>query len=373
MTPSTINHTDLIRALSLRDLTNPSSGIHAMQLLIDEIEQAVLSLWPCYLQRLNPNPIVPVHDNYDALGYPTDGAARDIRYSRYITEELMLRTQTSSAISNWLSSWRGNRPESLGLLVHGLVYRRDCIDRWHSAEPHQLDVWLINRKSHSNDDQTLANIIQTLLKCVLPNHKLALSKKLHPYTKNGIQIDAINSDNEHIEIGECGDIAPKILDSHGWDSSHYGGVAIGLGLDRILMLRKGLPDIRLLREHNPRVQQQMLTLSPWQSVSNQPQTKRDISIVVQRTTDMDVIGDKVRTVLADKVDWLEEIILLEKTTYAELPDTAIHRLGITKEQENLLLRLIFRHPSKSLTTELANELRNQIYLAIHESPKHYLA
>lgn len=369
-----LSHDDLIRALSLRDLTNPQHGIHAMQQLIKEVQTVITSLLPsCYLQRLNPNPIVCVHDNYDALGYPTEGAARDTRYSRYIAQDLMLRTQTSSAVSNWLMSWQDQRPAWLGLLCHGLVYRRDCIDKWHSSEPHQLDIWLIMPKDQVNEDTILDETLHALVKTLLPEHTMQVTPSPHPYTKKGVQIDILTREGEQIEIGECGLIDPRLLEKHGWSNQACTGIAIGLGLDRVLMLRKGIPDIRLFQDPEPRVQSQMQTLAPWKPVSRQPITERDISIVVDNSMDMDILGDKVRETLKEKVDWVEDIKCLSKTAYSQLPESAQIRLGMSEEQDNLLLRLVLRHPSKSIPTALANDIRNQVYLALNEGSRTHLA
>lgn len=366
-----LTHEQLLSALSLRDLTNPKHGIHAMQQLISEAETAVAALWSCYLQHINANPIVPVYENYDALGYPVDGASRDIRYSRYVSDSLMLRTQTSSSVTTWLSSWRSLRPESIGIISHGLVYRRDCIDRWHCAEPHQLDIWIVLPKHQAEDNQILKESISALMKTLLPNHVVQQSKSPHPYTINGVQLDAVNN-KDLIEVGECGNIDPDLLNRNGWSNDDYTGVAIGLGLDRVLMLRKGIPDIRLLRDPDPRVQQQMLDLSPWRVVSRQPKTERDISIVVDQDTDMDIIGDQVREILGEQVGWLEELRLLSRTHHNQLPNSAIKRLGMTPKQVNLLLRITLRHPTHSVPTSLANNLRNKIYLALNKGI-HYLA
>jgi phenylalanyl-tRNA synthetase alpha chain len=366
-----LTHEQLLSALSLRDLTNPKHGMHAIQQLISEAETAVSTLWSCYLQRINANPIVPVYENYDALGYPADGASRDVRYSRYVSDSLMLRTQTSSAVPTWLSSWQSLRPSSLGLITHGLVYRRDCIDRWHCAEPHQLDIWVIMPKAQVENSQILSESIAALMKTLLPNHEVKQSKSPHPYTINGVQLDAIE-DQDRIEVGECGNIDPDLLDRNGWSSNDYTGVAIGLGLDRVLMLRKGIPDIRLLRDPDSRIQQQMLDLSPWRPVSRQPKAERDISIVVDQNTDMDIIGDHVRITLGEQAHWLEELQLLSRTEYQQLPKSAVERLGMTSSHVNLLLRISLRHPTRSVPTSLANELRNKIYLSLNQG-HNYLA
>lgn len=372
MSTQAISYSQLLDALSLRDLSNPDHGTHAMQQLITETENVISSLWSCYVQRVNNNPIVPVTANYDALGYPTDGAARNSRYSRYLSDTLMLRTQTSSSVPAWLNSWQSKRPHHLALISHGLVYRRDCIDRWHSATPHQMDIWLIVPKADYQPEELLSSSLSALLSTLLPNHEIKETAASHPYTQNGLQLDALES-RDWIEIGECGHIHPKILDQHGWPSERYTGIAIGLGLDRLMMLRKGIPDIRLLRDIEPRVQKQMLDLTPWKPVSRQPITERDLSIVVDKEIDMDIIGDKVRRSLGEKIHWLEDIKLKSRTPYEDLPEAAINRLGMRPDQDNLLIRLCLRHPTKSVPTALANDIRNTVYLALNQGARTHLA
>jgi phenylalanyl-tRNA synthetase alpha chain len=90
MQPNVLTHQALERALHLRDLTNPLQGSHAMQLIVTTIHTALANRWGCqrYLHRTSP--IVSVEDNYNRLGYPADGAARDARYTRYVTAHYLL-------------------------------------------------------------------------------------------------------------------------------------------------------------------------------------------------------------------------------------------------------------------------------------------
>src|SRR5262245_48738582 len=86
------------RALCLRDLTDPAAGPHAMQRLLEQITRSLEVLWSCPVLLHRESPIVSVEDNYDRLHYPPDGAARDARYTRYVSERALLRTQTSAMI-----------------------------------------------------------------------------------------------------------------------------------------------------------------------------------------------------------------------------------------------------------------------------------
>lgn len=358
--------TQLVDALSLRDLSDPAQGHHAMQLVVAEIEQALDSLYQCPLQQVHANPLVSVQDNYDALGYPKDGPARESRYSRYLSEGWMLRTQTSSLVPAWLRSWHDKTPRRLGLLSAGLVYRRDSIDRLHCGEPHQLDIWVLLPKLESPDpDRMLHQAIRSVMAAALPEHAIDLTDSPHPYTEGGLQLDALSEDNQLIEIGECGCIDAGLLERNGWDPDRVTGIAMGLGLDRILMLRKHLPDIRLLRSNDPRVAAQMRTLTRWRPVSYQPAIERDLSIATDDDLDAEVLGDQIRQALPDRMDWLESVAVLDETRREHLPDAAIERLGLKPGQKNMLVRLTIRHPTRSITRDEANDLRNRVYRAVH--------
>src|ERR1044072_3486083 len=98
MTTQLLDSNAYARLLALRDLTDAALGTHAMQLLIQHALDALRATWSCPVVVHRAPPLVPTTDNYDDLGYPPDGASRDARYTRYLTPELLLRTQTSAMI-----------------------------------------------------------------------------------------------------------------------------------------------------------------------------------------------------------------------------------------------------------------------------------
>lgn len=160
--------------------------------------------------------------------------------------------------------------------------------------------------------------------------------------------------------------APHLLRSAGLDPAAGWGLALGMGLDRALMLRKGIPDIRLLRATDPRIGEQML--SPWRAVSVMPPMRRDISIVMDASADAETLGDRARAVLGDRIDDLESVEILSITQQADLPKKAPPRLRLEPEQANALVRLTLRSLSRTLTDPEANTIGNDIYRALHEGP-----
>lgn len=341
---------DLVRALSLRDLTDPAHGPHAMQLVLEAIHAAL----PVPVTVHRASPIVSIADNYDRLGYPPEGAARDARYTRYVCDSAVLRTQTSAMLPPLLA---GDLPDDGVLSCPGLVYRRDAIDRLHTGEPHQVDLWRVAR--HRLTQHDLHHMIAAVVAAALPGAPWRTTPAVHPYTTDGLQIDAC-VDGEWVEIGECG-LAAIVPPTHT-------GLAMGLGLDRLVMLRKRIPDIRLLRATDPRIASQMLDLAPYRPVSLMPAVRRDLSIATD-AIDAEAIGDRVRAALGDRATLVEAIELVSVTPYAALPPPARERIGIAPDQVNALVRITLRAVDRSLTHAECNQLRDAIYAALHRGTR----
>jgi len=149
---------------------------------------------------------------------------------------------------------------------------------------------------------------------------------------------------------------------------------MGMGLDRALMLRKGIADIRLLRSDDPRVAAQLLDLDPYREVSAMPATRRDLSIATAWDRTPEELGDRARRSLSElELAAVEEIAVVSETPAAELPPAACARIGIGPDQKNVLVRLVLRHPTRTLTAEQANAIRDTVYAAIHEGAVHQWA
>jgi phenylalanyl-tRNA synthetase alpha chain len=140
---------------------------------------------------------------------------------------------------------------------------------------------------------------------------------------------------------------------------------MGIGLDRLVMLIKGMHDIRLLRSSDPRVARQMLALDPFQPVSNQPATHRDMSICVA-DPDMELLGGRIRDLLGERAGWVENVELLQTSDYVSVPAKARQRLGVSPGQHNLLLRVTLRSVDSSVSREEANRVYDLVYAELHE-------
>jgi phenylalanyl-tRNA synthetase alpha chain len=364
MSPISMTVDALVDALTIRDLTDPAQGPHALQILVDNAVTSISDETQIHLTRAIP--VVPIEDNYDRLGYAPDAIARDARYTRYVSDSCVLRGHTSAGVPPALRRIAA-QPDVDDVLVvlPGICHRRDAIDRLHTGSPHQLDLWRLHRGDRRLDTTDLARMVDTVLSALLPGRTWQWIPARHPYTLDGRQIDVVD-DGHLVEVAECGLAHPSVLDLAGLNSQQWSGLALGIGLDRVLMLRKGIPDIRLLRSTDSRVAGQMLDLSAYRPVSDLPPARRDLSVAVTRGSDAETLGDRVRDALGEEANLVEEVAVVAITPYHDVPNAARKRLGMQAGQENVLLRVVLRPTDRTLTADEANALRDRIYAALHE-------
>ena len=347
----------LEKDLNIRDLSDHTQGPHAMQTLMNEVLDALAKYWNCPVTIYRESPIVSVEDNYDRLGIDKESVLRSEVYTRYVDDNHVLRTMASTMVPRGLQSIKDDIKPNRLLACVGLVYRRDQIDRIHSGVHHQLDLWYTSETPVAEEDmQAMINIIVEVV-TGRKNAEYEVIPKIHPYTLNGREIDVIWN-GKPVEILECGLTNPKILKENGCEGKY--GLALGLGLERILMVRKNIKDIRLLRSENEKVQCQMLDLEPYNEVSSMPPVVRDISVVVDKNLDVELLGDMIRDSAVDE-KLIEEVQILSETPYEDLPDKAKERLGIEPNEKNILVRIVLRSLERTLTNEECNEYRDIIY------------
>jgi phenylalanyl-tRNA synthetase alpha chain len=363
--PTHLTADQLARDLALRDLTDPNDGPHAIQSLVDIATDALANAWGCEVRR-SPGPrVVDVADNYDNLNFTADAASRDARYTRYVDDAHMLRSHASAMIPPALRALAADPADDVLLVCPGVVYRRDAIDRLHTGTPHQLDLWRLTRRPMTNAD--MDGMTSILTAALVPGMEYRSEARLHPYTLDGRQVDVLRG-GEWVEVWECGLAHPAVLARAGLAGWH--GLALGLGLDRFLMLRKGIGDIRLLRSTDPRVATQMQDLAPYRPVSSMPAIRRDVSVAVDAEDDVEELGDRVRDALGDDADAVESVSVCAETPYDALPESAVARMGMAPGQKNVLVRIVLRHLERSLTDDEANALRDRVYAAIHRGSAH---
>ena len=199
--------------------------------------------------------------NFEALNLPPDHPARDTQDTFYITDNILLRTQTSSVQVHVME----NQKPPIRIISPGCVYRSDAVDATHSPLFHQIEGLVVDKGITMSD---LKGTLETLMKKLYGNDcKIRLRPHHFPFTEPSAEVDVMcfNCHGEgcrickgegYIELLGAGMVHPKVLEGCGIDSSVYSGFAFCMGLERIVMRRFNISDMRLLFENDLRFLEQ---------------------------------------------------------------------------------------------------------------------
>ena len=188
--------------------------------------------------------------NFVALNIPDHHPARDPLDNYYIDEKTMLRSQTSTVQIRVMEKTR----PPVRIIAPGRVYRPDTVDATHSFMFHQVEGLYVDEGVTMGD---LKTTLEQFCKAYF-GHEVAtrFRPSFFPFTEPSAEIDMLfhydDGSTKWIELGGCGMVDPNVLDVVGYDSEKYTGFAFGLGIDRMVMRRHSIPDIRYLFESDVR-------------------------------------------------------------------------------------------------------------------------
>ncbi len=368
-----LTKTQLANYENIKDLTQDKN--HAVGLLCQKITDYIRQSHPKAVVRLYIKyPIVTVADNYDNLLISKDNISRSSTYTHYVDKTHILRTHTSAHLPGILRELAKQADwNDVVIMLPGLAYRRDVTDKKHVGQVHMLEMWRIvkNSKNKPIVKNDLLDVVKGLAKTAAPGWKLRIVDSPHPYTKQGIEVNAVLGARD-IEILECGLINDQILFNAGLEPQQYSGWALGMGLDRLVMTIKDIPDIRYLRSTNPKIAAQMKYLQKYKEVSSQPAITRDMSYSVPKAYVDEDINEDIREALGVNQNILESVEVLSQTARKDLPSKIQKRLGISSGQKNILVRITLRHLERSLENKEANNIYDNIYSKINHGTRGYL-
>ena len=241
------------------DVTRPgfpfaAGYIHPIKRLQAEIEQIFVSMG---FQVFNLPEIEKDYYNFEGLNMPRNHPARDAQDTFYFDENSLLRTHCSSV---QVHSMEELSPP-IRAISTGKVYRRDPFDATHSPMFYQVDVVVIEEGLTMGD---LKGMLDAFLKRVFhPDIQMRLRPGFFPFVEPGAEVDISCifcsgsgcpkcKQSGWIEILGAGMVHPKVLRMSNIDDSRYSGFAWGMGIDRVIMLKYGVEDIRLFFENDLR-------------------------------------------------------------------------------------------------------------------------
>lgn len=191
---------------------------------------------------------------FQALNIPKDHPARDMQDTFYINENVLLRPHTSPGQVRTME--KGNLP--IKILSPGRVYRADD-DASHSPMFHQIEGLVVDKGVTLCD---LKGLLDEFVRKLFDNDtKTRFRPSYFPFTEPSVEVDvscckchgkgcSLCKGTGWIEILGAGVVNKKVLETSGIDSEIYSGLAFGMGIERIAMIKYGIPDIRTLFENN---------------------------------------------------------------------------------------------------------------------------
>ena len=193
--------------------------------------------------------------NFDALNIDQHHPARDERDSLFVSDALVLRTETSSV---QIRTMEGRTPP-IKIIAPGRVYRREAVDRTHLPMFQQVEGLLVDEGVTFGDLKgTLTTFLNALFEGVAeggssPASGLQTRFRPHyfPFTEPSAEFD-VWFNGQWLELGGCGMVHPKVLEGVGYDSERYTGFAFGFGIERMAMIKFGIDDLRLFYENDLR-------------------------------------------------------------------------------------------------------------------------
>ncbi len=199
--------------------------------------------------------------NFEALNVPADHPARDMQDTFYLSENLLLRTQTSAAQIRTMK----DRKPPIRIVCPGRVFRADEVDATHSPVFHQMEGLVVDKNITMCD---LKGVLEQFAHEIYgPETKVKFRPSFFPFTEPSVEVDVTCSEcggkgcrvckgSGWIEILGAGMVHPNVLRACGIDPEEYSGFAFGIGLDRLTTTRYKISDIRLLFENDTRFLEQ---------------------------------------------------------------------------------------------------------------------
>jgi phenylalanyl-tRNA synthetase alpha chain len=233
----------------------PRGHLHLITQIRREVEDVFLGLG---YQVVDGREVETTHYNFDGLNFPPGHPARSPLQTLFLDDETVLRTETSPS---QIRTMEAQQPP-VYIVTLGRVYRRDTPDATHTPTFHQVEGLCVDEGITLAD---LEGTLDYLLKALFgEERRTEFRTHYFPFTEPSIEAyvschvcDGVGCHvcrhSGWIEVGGAGMVDPALFEFVGYDPERWTGFAFGWGLERIAVLRHGIPDLRLLWRNDPRL------------------------------------------------------------------------------------------------------------------------
>ena len=245
------------------DITLPGNKIkrgslHPVNRIIEDIEDLFVSMGYDVVE----GPELETDEFcFERLNLPKGHPARDMQDSFYITDEYLLRTQTSAVQARTMVANTEKSP--IRIITAGKTYRRED-DATHSHQFNQIEGLVIDKKERNVSLADLKGTLEVFVRKIIgANLDLRFRPSYFPFTEPSYEVDVtcfkcggkgcnLCKQTGWIEVLGSGIVHPNVLKLNGYDPEKYSGFAFGTGIDRLAMFRYGITDMRYLYANDVR-------------------------------------------------------------------------------------------------------------------------
>ena len=245
------------------DITLPGNklkrgSIHPVNRIIEDIEDLFVSMGYDVVE----GPELETDEFcFERLNLPKGHPARDMQDSFYITDEYLLRTQTSAVQARTMIANKEKSP--IRMITAGKTYRRED-DATHSHQFNQIEGLVIDKKERNVSLADLKGTLEVFVRKIIgANLDLRFRPSYFPFTEPSYEVDVtcfkcggkgcnLCKQTGWIEVLGSGIVHPNVLKMNGYDPEKYSGFAFGTGIDRLAMFRYGITDMRYLYANDVR-------------------------------------------------------------------------------------------------------------------------
>ncbi|NLO44912.1 MAG: phenylalanine--tRNA ligase subunit alpha [Clostridiales bacterium] len=240
--------------VTLPGKSSPIGHKHPISIVLDEVTDLFIGMG--FSVASGPEVELDYY-NFEALNIPPGHPARDTQDTFYITDKVLLRTQTSPVQIRYMEN---NKPP-IRIISPGRVYRSDSVDATHSPLFHQIEGLVVDKGITMGD---LKACLEAIAKGIFGGGtKIRLRPHHFPFTEPSCEVDVscfrcggsgcpMCKYEGWIEVLGAGMVHPKVLKNGGINPDEYSGFAFGVGLERITLFRFRIDDMRLLFENDVR-------------------------------------------------------------------------------------------------------------------------
>ena len=244
--------------ISLPGKRNHLGRAHIIQQMMDEVLDILISMG--FTVQYSPE-LESEYYNYGGLNYPEDHPARDMQDTYYISKDLLMRSHTTNIQQHLMQ--KANPP--IRTVTPGKCYRNETISSRSHVIFHQFDGLYIDKNVSFKD--LLATKEEFYSRLFNQKVELRTRPSYFPFVEPGLEIDirctscsgsgcTLCKKTGWLEVCGAGMVHPEILKEGGLDPDQYSGYAWGGGIERLCLLRHGIPDIRLFMENDSRFVEQ---------------------------------------------------------------------------------------------------------------------